>query len=106
MATKYIRDKFSNNQLYDIPASVIAKNRATYYSTKDHCSNGDDTQYQLFQIELSYALSDDDVLLEWASNDMNWEDVKRAAVWVSELTVTPSYDREWSNAERVMVTKE
>lgn len=87
---KVLTVRFSNGRRFRIPAEVIAKHRANYYANRE-----EDTE---FADELEYGLSDEYVLIDWASNNMNWDDVKDEA---TEIEPDECEKRdEWTNAEK------
>lgn len=100
MTKKYVYVKFSN-ATYRIPAEVIATDRATYFATHD---TGDDTPHtdpewqRIYAEEIEYTLNDEYELTDWASNNMNWEDVEAHAERVEN--VIANYSDEWTNAEK------
>jgi len=90
--SKVLSVQFSDGTTWEIPAEVIADNRATYYAGKDP-----DTTYPK---EFDYLMSDDSELYEWAVNNMNWEDVAAHAVQVETMRPEPDYEGEWVNAPK------
>jgi hypothetical protein len=63
--------------VWEVPAEVIAKNRATYYAENDK-----DTTYK---DEFEFTLGDNFELRDWFFNNMDWEDVAGEA----KLVATP-----------------
>jgi hypothetical protein len=63
--------------VWEVPAEVIAKNRATYYAERDK-----DTTYDE---EFNFTMGDDFELRDWFFNNMDWSDVKDA----TKLVATP-----------------
>lgn len=60
--------------VWDVPAEVIAKNRATYYAERDK-----DTSYDE---EFKYTMSSNYELRDWFFGNMDWDDVSEAATLV------------------------
>lgn len=87
---------FSNGNRFEIPAEVIAKDRASYYADKE--SDSAKEFEQKFESELEYALENDSVVKDWASNNMDWDDVKDDAVEIGAVPVDKS--AEWTNATK------
>lgn len=92
---KRIRATMPDGTVWDIPAAVVAEHRATYYAQRDP-----DTTYSA---EYDLTMRDDYELLDWAGNNMDWEDVEARAVRVD--TPQPGADRhkQWLEAEREVV---
>lgn len=68
---EYIYVKFSNGQVFRIPAKFIATNRAEYYDEKDDTVT--------FEEEYEYTMSDELELLDWTKAQFNWEDLEDVA---------------------------
>jgi hypothetical protein len=95
MKIKYLFVTFTDRRTYKIPAEIIARTRAYYYA----CNvDGFDTNSEEYKKEYEYSLSDNSELIDWAYNNINWEDIKEFA---EEVTIPPSvdYDKGWSNAD-------
>ncbi len=85
-----------------IPADVIAHSRSHYYATID-VERGDAPDYDTaYNREYRYAMTDEVELIDWASNNMDWSEVKDKVERVPEKTAEIDYDREWTNAEKVL----
>lgn len=76
---------------WSIPAKVVADNMAKYYSRDN--PEGYDEEYEFM------LSSDDDEIIEWAVNNMNWEDVKGSAAHVSDRP-PPDYEAEWMDCPK------
>ena len=89
--------KITNSQgvVAEFPAHLVANSRAHYYASVDFNQEADPDGWKGgFQHEFDYTLSDDDELLDWAANNMNWEDVADEAVIVH----TPEIERDMADA--------
>ena len=98
--SKFLVVTFSDNSRWKIPAEFIAKDRAAYYAKLD--SDFDD----VFEIEFDYTLDDECELKDWASNNMNWEDVSAVASRLPNGEREYDYGREWTNAKMKVVELE
>lgn len=78
---------------WDVPAEVIAHSRADYYKEDG------------YDAEFKYTMGSDYELLDWASNNMDWADVKSLAVRVVEDEKEPNYQEGWVNGEKEIITK-
>ena len=63
MTEKYLRVTMPNGSKWDIPATLIAGNRAKHYTAI------------LIGEEFKFALENNNVLMLWAKNMMDWGDV-------------------------------
>jgi len=83
--------------IYSIPASVIAKDRAEYYAQLDSETGGD---YDVvYNEEYHNTIEDDYELVDWASNNMDWDDVVDEATKVDPTTPVDPNDY-WPNANK------
>lgn len=82
---------------WDVPAEKIAENRADYYSDGDRSSD-------VYEREFKYALANDTALEDWASNDMNWDDVSEFATKV-EAPSDVDYQEGWVNGPKEVIEK-
>jgi len=95
---KYIRVSFSNGEKWDIPARIVAEDRATYYSE----SGGFQKNSPQWQEEYQNSLDDDYDLEDWLNNNMNWSDVSEYAHLVDGESEF-NYEDEFTNAEKEIV---
>lgn len=72
-----------------VPASVIAEDKARYYSSKP------EPEFP-YEEELKMALEDDAELVDWAKNNLDWNDVRVHAVCI-EPAPSPD-DEDWQEA--------
>lgn len=80
---------------YGIPIEVIARNRAEQY--KDEFN--DDIAASLREDTLPLFESDNSEIRDWASNNMNWDDVKAKAVVLHKKKPEYDYQEAWVNGE-------
>lgn len=95
MAEKYLRITMPDGSKYDVPAKIIAENRAKYYADIDP-----DTTYEE---EYEFTMTDSYELKDWAANNMNWDEVKAHAVKVPAEKKEPDYQEGWINGEKEIV---
>lgn len=101
---KVIRVSMSDGTMWDIPAETVAKSRADYYARWDS-ERGDGTYHEVYEKEFEITMQNRYELLDYATNNMNWSDVVADAVQVPTPPPAPAdYAREWSNAEKTVVT--
>jgi len=91
---KYLRVTMPDGSRYDVPARIIAENRAEYYAENDPDTN--------YKDELDFALQDDCELRDWASDNMDWAFVKDRAVKVEE-EVEVDFQEGWLNGDQEIV---
>jgi hypothetical protein len=90
---KFIHITMSDHSVWQIPASVIAENRARYFAERDP-----DTTYEE---ELEYTLSDDAELLDWVSGNYNWEDLEADAMMIKSPHI--DYSDDWQDSYKEVV---
>ena len=96
MPEKYLRITMPDGSLWDVPARLVAEDRAKYYAEKDP----DTTYEEMFEA----TMSDDFDLKDWAADNMNWEDVETHAV--RHLGPDdPDFQEGWVNGEKEIIEK-
>lgn len=90
--------KMPDGSVWGVPVMEIAKNRAANYAAEF----GGDVERSL--VEDTLPLFDGDVfeIKDWAANNMNWSDVKRAATKLRDpdpLT-DADFQEAWVNGEK------
>jgi hypothetical protein len=91
---KFIKIRFSNGEVYEIPAEVIALERTNYYTTADGVAKDSAEWFE----EYKFSLEDNYELEDWLTNNMNWSDIKDQAVLIKDET-DYNYDDEFFEAE-------
>lgn len=86
-----------------ISANYIAAQRAEYYATGDFEKDKTIPYTTLFQEEMEYALKNDDELVDWASNSMNWSHVKDIATELPSKKKELDFEDKWPNANKEIV---
>ena len=74
---------------------LIVKDRAKYYVKEDPETS--------FDKEVEYALEDEYEIMDWAANNMNWEDVVLQAQEV--VKAEPDYQEGWINGDKEIIEK-
>ncbi|HEY8500828.1 MAG TPA: hypothetical protein VIL89_09435 [Clostridia bacterium] len=103
---KVLRVQMSDGNVYEIPALVIAEHRADFFednSARKLAYHSSSVQPRLRSAEIEFALKNDDVLLEWASDRMKWKDLEEHAVKV--YPDTESYEKQWAEAPKQIINK-
>lgn len=80
----------TDGSIWGVPAEIVAHNRADHYREDG------------YQEEFDYTLNDRHELIDWAANNMNWEDVSKYAVKMSEPE-PPDFQESWMNGEKEVV---
>ena len=91
---KYLIVKFPTGEKFKVPAKVIAENRTQYYADRDGFKKGSAEWKGEFE-----ASMDDFEIYDWASNNMNWEDLAPHAELMPEQS-KPDYEEMWGEAEK------
>ena len=96
MKTKYLRVTMPDNSKWDVPARLIAHDRAKYYAEKG----------ESYQEEYDYVINDDSELIDWAAGNMNWSDVKDMAMKIELPEPKVDYQEGWVNGEKEIIEVE
>ena len=70
---KYLKVTMPDGSKWVVPARIIAHNRARYYNSQEPGCYDD---------EFDFTMGDSYELRDWAGNNMDWKDVKVAAVQI------------------------
>ena len=95
---KYLIVEFSDRKRYAIPAEVIATHHAKVVA-KEEFDRGWGKYDVIYKEEFDFAIEDEIELIEYASNNMDWKDVKDQAVLLETKIEPTDYDKEWTNAK-------
>ena len=99
---KYLRVEMPDGSKFDIPVRDIAINRANAY--KKEFDNS--VIRSLLENTVPFFEGDQDEVLDWAANSMNWEDVADAAIEVPRAKVNNiDYQKGWVNGNKEIVEK-
>jgi hypothetical protein len=99
MPEKYLRVTMPDGSKWDVPAHLIAEDRARYYADKEPVGPGRSATYL---DELNATLSDSYELTDWAANNMNWSDVAKRATRASGPDDV-DYQEGWVNGDKEIV---
>lgn len=88
--SKQIQITMPDNSVWGVPAELVAKDRGDYYAAKEGEDSG--------KAEYAISLEDDDELLDWAANNMNWNDVVHSAIMIRPGKV--DYQEGWVNGKK------
>jgi hypothetical protein len=95
--TRVLVVQFSDFSRWEVPAKVIATNRADYYAKIK--GQVDSKPYRAeFDMEYKYAMATPEELVDWAKNNMNWKDVAASAKRTKQPQSSDK-DEEWCEAE-------
>lgn len=78
--------------VWTIPAHIVCGNRASYYSKE-----GPGVKEE----EFTFCMENDDEIIDWAKNNMNWEDVSHEARLVED--VEEDMNREWGAGDMEVI---
>lgn len=67
---KHLHVTMPDGSVWAVPADLVASYRARHYANKD---------IKIYKEELEYTLNNPSELIDWAANNMNWDDVASAA---------------------------
>lgn len=86
---KYYTIKMNNNDIYGVPAEIIAKNYADFYASK-----GEDYQ-ENFDAMMNWFDSGSYEFADWARNNMDWDEAKDHAKLLKHGHADPEYQDSW-----------
>ncbi len=85
-----LRVTFSNGEIWDVPAQVVVDSRDEHYADEK-----EDTAQWIEDGSLSdYEITD------WASGNMNWDELEPYAKFVKQPPKAFDYEGDWGNAEK------
>lgn len=110
---KYLRVTMPDGSKWDVPAQIIADQRARYYAKHDTVSDidpagqkpGDEPYDSIYAVELDYAMKSDYELKDWAANNMQWLDVSQHATMVECDRNVADINDGWVNGNKEIVEK-
>jgi hypothetical protein len=91
---KRIKIEFNNGEIYYLDATIVAKERVDYY-TEVYGYKKDSPEWTE---EYEYLLNNDNELLDWIENNMDWSDIKNQVYKLGDQ-IPYNYDDEFCNAE-------
>jgi len=84
---------------WDVPADIIAENRAKYYEEKE----GSDAYCEEFKIAMEEKEGLE--IIDWAAGNMNWDDVKHLAMRVEDAAEC-DFQEGWVNGEKEITERD
>jgi hypothetical protein len=104
MKQKFLRIEMEDGSKWDVPARIIADNRARYYVEYDSKQPDNEmTKEEIYNVTFTDTMNDDSEIYDWAANNMNWSDVEIYAVKV--LTKEVNFEEGWRNGEKEVIEK-
>ena len=104
MPEKYLRVKMPDGSKWDVPARVIAEDRAKYYA--EFVSKRDELDYDtVYKEEFEFTMDDKYELKDYAADNMDWSDVAEHAVKAEEEPGEVDYQEGWVNGEKEIILK-
>ena len=92
-----------DNSDWEIPAKIIASSRAKHYAERDFDCGDVPNFHDAYLQEYEYSINDTEELLDWAANNMNWENIRYEAILRNTQKDRPDYAEEWPNARMDIV---
>lgn len=96
---KMIEITMPDQSVWQVPAKVVAANRAKYYA---------EAFDRTFEEEFTAAMTEDQELLDWSRGNMNWSDVAEHATKVRDHPPLTEADFQegWVNGDKEIVERE
>lgn len=95
---KYYTIEADDGSRWAIPVEVIAENRANYYKDADEELEGD-FEKSLNEDTIPFFNEDPYNIHDWASGNMDWDDVKEWAVQIPGEAVEVDWQEFWVNGD-------
>lgn len=102
---KYLKVSFDDRSEWLIPAKFIAEHMAAYYAERDTGKTSGKEYERVFREEFVYTINNDDEIIDWAANNMNWDDVSHVAEPIPKEPVDPDYSDEWGISEMEVIER-
>lgn len=90
---KQIQVEMPDTSIWGVPAELVAKDRADFYTKTEGEESG--------KTEYAFTLDDNEALIDWSENNMNWSDVSHAAILIRPGRV--DYQEGWVNGPKRIV---
>ena len=106
---KHIRITFSNGETYEISALKIGNSRGKVYADKafgthDITETPDPQWTNVYRKERDTTIKDDELLIDWAENNMNWEDIEKDCILIPSTKGAVDKHEEWINNDKNIVS--
>lgn len=88
---KFLHVTMPDNSVWKLDINIIAEDRAEYYSE----FKGED-----YDKVLSETLTDHEELIDWAENNMDWNNIEGKAIKVRDGEV--DYEDGWCNGDKII----
>jgi hypothetical protein len=99
--SKFLRIEHEDGTTWEVPAKVVAHDRAEHYADKETTSTGGETYDTTIEEEMCFALDDEYALVDWAGNNMRWEELEPHA---TKITTAESPPRRMTTADLSVVS--
>jgi hypothetical protein len=86
MFPRIIKIDMPDGSVWHVDTDIVAKHRAEYYSSLESNLT---LKEKIFNEEYSYAMSNKYELIDWAKNNMNWDELHAVKV---QDAVEPNYE--------------
>lgn len=90
----WLQIEMSNGSWWEVPAKIIADHRANYCGAKE---------LGTYAQVISETLNNEDILIDWAEENMIWSDVSASARPVHKSTDGTDFDDGWKNGMKQVV---
>jgi len=100
--TKHIRVTMPDGSHWDVPAELIARERARFFCDNHYKERGGEEYCREFDNWVAMTIDNDEILTEWASRNTDWADISDAAKLHRQPDET-DYARGWVNGDKEVV---
>lgn len=103
LSKKYLQVEMDDRTQWCVPVMLIARNRAENYKEEF----GGSLERSLNEDTIPLFEEDEYEIVDWAANNMNWEDVEEHAEKIGMLEPPePDYQEGWVNGRKSFLTGE
>jgi hypothetical protein len=88
------------DEKFNIPAEFVANDRAVHVANANYPGRShEDGEWKLsYEEEFAWTMHDTELIVEWAKRNLEWNDVRKKAVRVSDFIPNQNYNRLWNTA--------
>lgn len=97
-----IRVTMPDGSEWDVPADLVAHNRADSHASRLIGPIHGKAREAIYKMEKKYAFAHHNELIDWATNNMNWADVKTAATMHKDAAAV-DYEKGWNNGDKRVI---
>lgn len=102
---KYLQVTMPDKSLWEMPAYLIAQARAIALARHDTQQENGPAFYEVYKQEVEVGMADEYELIDWASDNLSFQDVDHALVQVQSGKPV-DYAKGWTNGRKRVVERD